>query len=140
MKVLHSARATAIGGRRGQALLSDGSFAVRFVSPREQAREPASGQTPEQLFAACFSACFLDAIHVSAKRRREKLAPDSAVTAEVGIGKRADGVGYGLDVGLTVSLPEIDPALARDLVADAQEICAYAHATRRGIELRITVS
>lgn len=140
MKVVHSARATATGGRRGQAVTSDGSFAVRFVSAREQVQDPASGQTPEQLFAACFSACFLEAIHVSARRRRAKLATDSAVTAEVGIGKRAGGIGYGLDVGVTVSLPEIDPSLAHDLVADAQEICAYANATRRGFDLRITVS
>ncbi|TXM98846.1 Ohr family peroxiredoxin [Methylobacterium sp. WL64] len=140
MKILHSARVTATGGRRGRAVASNGAFDVRFVAPIAQARDPSAGHTPEQLFAACFSACFLEAIQTSAKRRSAKLASDSTVTAQVGIGRRGDGIGFGLDVGLTVSLPEIDPRLAHELVEEAQGICAYTHATRGGIDLRITVS
>ena len=140
MKVLQSVRATAAGGRDGSAVTSDGAFAIRFILPRAAENAGGPGRTPEHLFAACFSACFLDAIKVSAARRNVRVASDSTVTAEVGIGKRRDGSGHGLDVGVVVNLPDIDPGLARDLVNEARSLCAYSSALENGGHMRVTVS
>ena len=65
---------------------------------------------------------------------------DSAVTASVGIGPREDGQGFGLDVGLTIALPGIDPVLGRELVDAAHIVCPYSHATRGGLDVRLTLA
>jgi lipoyl-dependent peroxiredoxin len=68
-----------------------------------------------------------------------KLADDSSVTAAVGLGKRDDGKGFGLDVALTVSLPGIAPDAARELVDQAHIVCPYSHATRNNIDVRLSI-
>lgn len=56
-------------------------------------------------------------------RERDVTPRDTPVTAHVGIGPRKT-VGFGLTVRLQVSLPGIDPALARTLVGTAyDDIC-----------------
>ena len=49
---------------------------------------PARAQS-EQLFAVCWSACYLSVLKIVAARMNIKLPPDVAVDAEVDLGKTA---------------------------------------------------
>lgn len=139
MKVLYKTQATATGGRTGSAATSDGAFKVTLVTPKELGGPGGEGNNPEQLFASGYSACFLGALKFVASQQKVKIADDSTVTADVGIGARDDGGGFGLDVALSISLPGVERSVAEDLVARAHVVCPYSHATRNGLDVRLTV-
>src|SRR3546814_8868899 len=93
-----------------------------------------------QLFAAGYSACFLGAIKFAAGKQKGKVAEDSRVTAKVGIGPGEDGEGFGLDVELVVSLPGLERDVAQRLVDQAHIVCPYSHATRNGLDVRLSLA
>lgn len=139
MKILYTTRATATGGRTGSARTEDGAFAVTLVTPKELGGPGGDGNNPEQLFASGYSACFLGAVKFAAGKQKVKVSDDSTVTATVGIGPRDDGEGFGLDVELAVSLPGLDRETAQKVVDQAHIVCPYSHATRNGLDVRITL-
>jgi len=139
MAILYTTEATATGGRTGSAATKDGAFAVDLVTPKELGGPGGAGNNPEQLFAAGYSACFLGAIKFVAAQKKVKVADDSTVTATVGIGPREDGGGFGLDVALAISLPGIDRETAQAIVNQAHIVCPYSHATRNGLDVRLTL-
>lgn len=140
MKTLYTTQATATGGRTGSARTADGALDVTLVTPKELGGPGGEGNNPEQLFAAGYSACFLGAIKFVAGQKKVKLAEDSNVTATVGIGPRDDGQGFGLDVALEISLPGIDRETAQAIVDQAHIVCPYSHATRNGLDVRLTLA
>lgn len=140
MNILYRTEATATGGRAGSAATADGALNVTLVTPKELGGPGGEGNNPEQLFAAGYSACFLGALKFVAGQRKVKIADDSTVTAQVGIGPRDDGQGFGLDVALTIALPGIDAALAQELVDQAHIVCPYSHATRGGLNVRLSLA
>lgn len=139
MKVLYSTQATATGGRDGKAATKDGSFQVTLATPKELGGGGGPGNNPEQLFAAGYSACFLGALKFAAGKEKVAIPADTTVTATVGIGPRDDGTGFGLDVALAISLPGIDKAKAEDLVQKAHIVCPYSEATRKNLDVRLSV-
>ena len=139
MNVLYRTEATATGGRTGTARTADGAFEVRLVTPKELGGPGGSGNNPEQLFAAGYSACFLGAIKFVAGQKKVKIAEDSTVTAQVGIGPRDDGQGFGLDVALSIDLPGLDRETAEAIVQQAHIVCPYSHATRGNVEVSVSV-
>lgn len=139
MNVLYRTQATATGGRTGKAATADGAFSVKLVTPKELGGPGGEGNNPEQLFAAGYSACFLGAIKFVAGQKKVTVSPDSTVTAKVGIGPRDDGAGFGLDVALDISLPGIDRETAQAIVDQAHIVCPYSHATRNGLDVRLTL-
>jgi lipoyl-dependent peroxiredoxin len=137
MKVLYSTRATATGGRDGKAVTDDGLLAVNLAAPKELGG--AGGATnPEQLFAAGYAACFLGAMKFVGNRDKITVPADVSVTAQIGIGPRDDGAGFGITAALTVHLPGVEPATADDLIARAHVVCPYSHATRGNITVTTT--
>ncbi len=140
MKVLYSTEASATGGRSGSAATSDGAFAVALTTPKELGGPGGEGNNPEQLFATGYSACFLGAVKFVGAQRKVKIPEDSKVTATVGIGPRDDGEGFGLDVALAVSLPGLERDLAQAVVDQAHIVCPYSHATRNGLDVRVTLA
>lgn len=64
-------------------------------------------------------------------------AADTSVTSTVGIGPRSKG-GFGLEIALAVSLPEIERAKAETLVAKAHEVRPYSNATRNNIDVKLS--
>jgi Ohr subfamily peroxiredoxin len=140
MNVLYRTEATATGGRTGSAATADGALAVDLVTPKELGGPGGPGNNPEQLFAAGYAACFLGALKFVAGQRKVRITQDSTVTAAVGIGKRDDGQGFGLDVALTIALPGVDATLARELVDQAHIVCPYSHATRGGLDVRLSLA
>jgi Ohr subfamily peroxiredoxin len=139
VNVLYRTAARATGGRDGRAATLDGSLDVTLATPKELGGGVGPGNNPEQIFAAGYAACFIGAMKFVASQGGPKVPADATVTADVGIGPRAEG-GFGLDIALDVSLPGLDRAQAEDLVAKAHQVCPYSNATRGNVDVKLTVA
>ena len=138
--VLYTTKAQATGGRDGHAKTLDGTFEVQLSTPKELGGAGGTGNNPEQLFAAGYSACFLGAMKFVASQSDGLNVPtDTVVAATVGIGPRAAG-GFGLEVALDVTLPGLNAEVAQKLVEDAHQVCPYSNATRNNIDVKLNVS
>ena len=138
MEALYTAKATSTGaGRLGHVASSDGVLEHDLSIPKEMGGPGGAGTNPEQLFAAGYAACFHSALQAVARKEKVSVR-DSAVTAEVGIGKQ--GEGYGLAVDLVVSLPGIEEPAAQKLVDAAHQMCPYSNATRGNIDVNLRVA
>jgi lipoyl-dependent peroxiredoxin len=136
--VLYTTKATATGGRDGRATTDDGSLDVTMTTPKELGGTGGPGNNPEQLFAAGFATCFLNAIRFVASQGGPKVPDDAKVAATVGIGPQAQG-GFGLDVQLDISLPGLAQADADSLVQRAQLVCPYSNAIRNNVPVRLVI-
>jgi len=139
MTVLYTAEATATGGRTGSAKSSDGRLDVVLDTVKELGGAGGAGTNPEQLFAAGYSACFLGALKYVAGQAKVAIPAETTVTANVGIGPRADGGGFELDIALKVVIPGLAKDVADGLVAKAHVVCPYSHLTRKGADVRLSV-
>ncbi|MFT4177649.1 MAG: organic hydroperoxide resistance protein [Luteolibacter sp.] len=137
MKILYTAHAKSFGGREGKSASNDGALSVDLSTPKELGGPGGSGTNPEQLFAAGYSACFLGALKFVAGKENITLPPDANVSAEVGIGPRDDGEGFGLEVQLTIDVPGLDPETLQSLVRKAHVVCPYSHATHDNIPVTL---
>src|SRR5450755_178494 len=117
-KKLYTATATAIGGRDGTVKSDDGLLEVK-VSPPKSLGGQGGATNPEQLFAAGYAACFGSAVgHVA---RLQKLNPGPIeITAKVDIGPA--GKGFGLQVELIATIPDLPRDQAQKLVEAAHEV------------------
>jgi osmotically inducible protein OsmC len=140
MTVLYTAQATATGGRTGSAKSSDGRLDVVLDTVKELGGAGGPGANPEQLFAAGYSACFLGALKFVAGKEKVAIPADTTVTADVGIGPRADGGGFELTLAINVTIPGLDKAKAEDLVAKAHVVCPYSHLTRTNTPVALSVA
>jgi len=138
MDILYRTSATVTGGRTGHGRSEDGLLDVELQTAKELGGA-GGGTNPEQLFGVGYAACFLGAVRFVAGQRKIRIADDAKVTANVGIGKRDDGRGFGLDVALAVDLPGTDAATARELVDAAHIVCPYSEATRGNLAVRLSV-
>ena len=138
--VKYRTEATATGGREGHAKTADGKVDVQLSTPKEIGGGGGPGTNPEQLFAAGYSACFLGALRFVAGKENVKIPDDATVEAEVGIGPRADGTGFGIEVALTLKVPGLERAKAEDLMKKADVVCPYSHATKGNIKKTLTVA
>ena len=132
-KVLYTGKTRTTGGREGESRSSDGRLEIKLSSPGSAG----SGTNPEQLLAAGWSACFIGAIGIAAAQKKVKLPADLAVDTEIDLGT-TDGA-YFLQARLNVSLPGVDPEVARALVDTAHQTCPYSKATRGNIGVEINL-
>ena len=140
MAILYTTKATATGGRAGNAKSEDGVLEVTLTVPKALGGDGATGTNPEQLFAAGYSACFLGALKNVAGKEKVKIPEDTTVTASVGVGPREDGTGFGIDVSLSVNIPGLDKETAESLVKKAHIVCPYSHALRTSTEVPVSVA
>lgn len=133
--VKYRTKATATGGREGHSATQDGAVDIKLVTPKELGGGGGDGVNPEQLFATGYAACFLGALKAVAGKDKIKVPSDATVQAEVGIGPRSDGEGFGLEVALTVTLPGVEADVVDDLMTRAHVVCPYSHATRNNIKV-----
>jgi lipoyl-dependent peroxiredoxin len=137
-RILYTAEATVTGGRSaGHGRTSDGMLDVQLRSPAEMGGE-GGGTNPEQLFAVGWSACFMGAMGLAAKKRRVVLPADVAIDAEVDLGQAGDA--YALRARLNVRAPGLDRGLVKALVDEAHQTCPYSKATRGNIDVVIDVA
>jgi Ohr subfamily peroxiredoxin len=111
-------------GREGGARSSDGHLDIKMKQPHPAA---------ENLFGAAWSACYMGAIEVAASQRQMKLPAGTAVDAEIDL--NSDAGSYFLSARLNVSVPGIDPVIARELLDAAHSICPYSKATHGRINV-----
>ncbi len=140
MKTLYTAHGSATGGREGQAATDTGNVKLVLNTPKELGGGGGEGTNPEQLFAMGYSACFLGALKFVAGKEKVKIPDDAKVSADIGIGARDDGQGFGITAKLTVSVPGLDKAAVEDLVRKAHVVCPYSHATKGNIPVETTVA
>ncbi|CDZ51936.1 organic hydroperoxide resistance protein [Neorhizobium galegae] len=133
-KVLYTGKTHTTGGRDGFSRSDDAQLDVK-LSPPGSAH---AGTNPEQLFAAGWSACFIGAMGLAAAKRKIKLPTETAVDAEVDLGTTAGA--YFLQARLHISLPGIDPQLAKELVEEAHQTCPYSKATRGNIDVELILA
>jgi osmotically inducible protein OsmC len=133
--VAYTAVATAENGRDGRVSTDDGKLDVVVNPPKEMGGNGA-GTNPEQLFAAGYSACFQGALGVVARQEKADIS-GSTVTAKVSIGKTGAG-GFGLEVAISASIPNVDRATAQALVEKAHQVCPYSNATRGNIAVEVS--
>lgn len=139
-KVLYTAHGHATGGRTGEGATDDGRLAVQLSTPKELGGDGGPGTNPEQMFSIGYSACFLGALKVVAGKEKVKLSPETKVAAEIGIGPRDDGAGFGITAALTISVPGVEKSLAEDLVQKAHIVCPYSNAIHKTIDVKLTVA
>lgn len=132
-KVYYTGKTHTTGGRDGASRSSDGRLDVKLSSPGTAG----GGTNPEQLFAAGWSACFEGAMGLAARKMKIALPADLAIDAEVDL-CLVDGQ-YFLQARLNVSLPGLDPEMARVVVDAAHQTCPYSKATRGNVDVVINV-
>ncbi len=139
-KVLYTGHGHATGGRTGEGASDDGKVAVTFSTPKELGGDGGPGTNPEQLFSVGYSACFLGALKVVAGKEQVRLPPETRVAADIGIGPREDGGGFGITAALTITAPGIDKAQLEDLVQKAHIVCPYSNAIHKTVDVQLTVA
>jgi lipoyl-dependent peroxiredoxin len=134
VNLLHTARTETTGGREhGASRSSDGLLDIRLAIPGS-AR---IGANPEQLFAAAWSASLGSAISAAGRQRTIVLPVAPVIEAEVDL-CLADGA-YFLRARLDVRLPGVERDIARALVNEAHQTCAYSKATRGNIDVVVSL-
>jgi osmotically inducible protein OsmC len=134
-KVVYTAKAHTVGGRDGgSSRTSDGRLDVKLSLPGA----PGNGTNPEQLFAVGWSSCFFSALKLEAATRKVRFPAEAAVDAEVDL-RLSETEGYSLEVRLYVSLPGIDPELARAIAEGAHLLCPYSKATHGNIKVETNI-
>jgi len=133
-KILYTAKDHVTGGRDGGAARSsDGNLDLKFSAPGSNG----TGTNPEQLLAAGWSACFIGAMGIAARKMKIAMPTDTAIDAEVDLVLTGDA--YTLQARLNVSLPGLPRDTAEALTAAAHQTCPYSKATRGNIEVAINV-
>ncbi len=133
-KLLYTGRTHTVGGRDGgHAKSSDGVLEVGFSTPGTHG----TGTNPEQLLAAGWSACFIGAMGIAARKMRVTLPPDTAIDAEVDL--RLGDDGYSLAARLNITLPGLERDVAQALADAGHETCPYSKALKDSIDVTIHV-
>jgi osmotically inducible protein OsmC len=137
-KTLYQTAARAVGGRDGSAATLDGTFQVKLTTPKELGGLGGEGSNPEQLFAAGYAACFLNAMKLTAIQDHAPFPSDASVTSTVSLDQRLEG-GFGLAIEMIVALPGVDRLEADRLVHRADAVCPYSNAIRTNVEVKFTI-
>ena len=138
MEPLHTSTVTARGGREGFVRSENGVIDMPLTMPEVLGgKGTKEGTNPEELFAAGYAACFESALRLVGRKRDIDLG-EVAVTADVVIGKDCGG-GFALAALIRGHLPDLDEALARELMDAAHQECPYSKATRGNMEVELSV-
>jgi lipoyl-dependent peroxiredoxin len=135
-EVLYRAHAHVTGGRDGRATDPESNLDLRLAMPKELGGG-GGGTNPEQLFAAGYSACFIGALRTVSARDKIALPKNVAIDGSVGIGRIPTG--FGIEVELKISLPDMGRAEAQALIDKAHVACPYSNATRNNIDVKLTL-
>ncbi|MDE8345828.1 MAG: organic hydroperoxide resistance protein [Acidocella sp.] len=139
MKALYHAHGHATGGRTGEGGTDDGRLAVTLSTPKELGGDGGPGTNPEQMFSIGYSACFLGALKFVAGNEKVKIPAETRVSADIGIGARDDGTGFGITAAITVSIPGMEKDVAEALVQKAHIVCPYSNAIHKTVDVQLTV-
>ena len=133
-KVLYTGKTHTTGGRDGASKSADGRLDIKLSSPGTSG----AGTNPEQLLAAGWSACFIGAMGLAAAQKKVRIPADVAVDAEVDL-VLTDGA-YSLQARLNISLPGLEPEVARELAEAAHKTCPYSKALTGNIDITLNIA
>ncbi len=136
-KVIDTISATTTGGRNGHGESSDGKLKVQFSLAKALGGK-GDGLTPEHLFAQGYTACFGSALQYVAGLKKIDIGTDFAITAKVDLLQGDDG--FSLAVELIAKVPNVDKAVAEELVKTAHTVCPYSKATKGNIAVKLSVA
>jgi osmotically inducible protein OsmC len=137
MEALYTAIAHATGGgRNGHVLSEDNRIDMDVRTPKEMGGS-GEGTNPEQLFAAGYSACFLNAL-LGVGRRMKLDTTDAAVSASISLGKVSE-YAFGLSGELVIYLPKVPVESRQEVVDLAHQACPYSNATRDNMDVTLTL-
>ncbi len=137
MDALYTAIAHATGGgRNGHVLSEDNRIDMDVRTPKEMGGS-GEGTNPEQLFAAGYAACFLNAL-LGVCRRLGLDGTDSAVSASVSIGKLSE-FAFGLEAELDIFMPNVPADQKQQVIELAHAACPYSNATRGNMDVALTL-
>jgi len=130
---LYTGTVRTTGGRDGASRSSDGRLDITLSTPGSAG----PGTNPEQLLAAGWSACFIGAMGHAARKMKVALPTDTA--NELGIDLCFREGQYFLQARHNVSVPGLEPEVARALVDAAHETFPYSKALRANISVEINL-
>lgn len=137
MNILYEAHASVTGGRNGHVKSDDGIIDLDLAIPKSMGGAGGAKTNPEQLFASGYAACFDSALNFVAASRKIHLK-GTRVDATVGIGT-IEPIGFALKVKLEVLIPEIDRALAQELLEEAHKTCPYSKAIKGNVDVDLVL-
>jgi Ohr subfamily peroxiredoxin len=132
--LIYTANVRTIGGRDGASRSSDGRLDIKLSAPGAAGL----GTNPEQLLAAGWAACFIGALGLAARKLKVALPADTASEVEIDLCFR-DGE-YFLRARHNISLPGLQPTVARALVDLAHRTCPYSKATRGNVDVELNLT
>lgn len=139
--ILYSAKATATGARNGHVDGSEG-LKVDLTMPKSLGGKGEKGKTnPEELFAACYGACFQSAMNLTAMGMGIKLPgkpEDSIVDTTVHMVGDMKNVDLGVRVDMNVKVRGIKQDDLEKVVEKTKETCPYSRATKGNVITNIT--
>jgi lipoyl-dependent peroxiredoxin len=137
-QTLYSTTVTVTGGDAGHgralgvAHSDDGNLSVDLRMPKALGG-PGGGTNPEQLFAAGYAACFHGALVLLAARAGIPI-PGASVEVTVDFNRDPmDGL-FMLTAHTRIRLPEVERAVAEELVRNTERFCPFTKMARHGIE------
>ena len=134
-QVLHTSHGTSQGGRNGHTQSGDGMVSVALSVPKGMGGPgKPNTSTPEDLFAAGYSACLGGAIDYMATQMKLKPASVEVLTA-VGIGK--DATGFGLKVDHEVRVAGLSKEDAEKIVEAGHKFCPYSKAVKGNVDVTV---
>lgn len=129
---IYETSAVNTGGRDGISYLTDGSYEVKIVTPKEMGGS-GDGHNPEELFALGYAACFHAAL--DAVKAQHKVRNASQVQHAVRLFKRPDAVDFKLEVGIQVGIKDMALDEVQKLAEEANTVCPYSKAISGNVEL-----
>jgi Ohr subfamily peroxiredoxin len=134
-KLLHTSHASSTGGRNGHTQSADGMISVDLSVPKDMGGPgKPNTSTPEDLFAAGYSACLGGAIDYMANQM--KIKPSSVeVVTNVGIGQ--DATGFGLKVDHEVKVAGLSKEDAEKIVEAGHKFCPYSKAIKGNVDVTV---
>ncbi|WP_339464127.1 Ohr family peroxiredoxin [Pseudomonas sp. EA_65y_Pfl2_P74] len=133
-RALYTVRVHTKGLRSGGYSRSDdGCLNIRHSLPSFDS----SGTNSEQLFAACWSACFDAALGLAALKQKVTLPVDISIDAEIDL--CLSGEAYFLCARLNISLPGLDREVAHRLIYSAHQTCPYSKAVRGNVDVQLSL-
>jgi Ohr subfamily peroxiredoxin len=136
---LYTANATTTGGRNGHTKNSTGVINLDLSIPKSMGGPGKENTTtPEDLFAAGYSACFGSACEYVAKSIYKLNPTKIEVNALVTIGND-DAGGFGLSVELKVKLDGLSKEDVQKVIEKAHEsVCPYSKAIKGNVKVTLT--
>jgi len=135
---LHTTAATAVGGGQARVSSADGRLEIELSVQSDLGGDDGPGTNPEQLFAAGYAACFLQALESVARMDDVEVGAWSVTATVALVGHLSQGMD--LTARLEVDMAGVDRETATRLVDAAYAACPYSRATRGGIEQDVVLA